>query len=240
MLEAHKLSYQVDGKNLIKDISLQFKPGIIYGILGPNGSGKTTFLKNLAGIWKPNSGKATWNGKNLLDMERREISKIISLVPQYTMVPFEFTVSEMVSMGRYTHGKHDKELFEWAITTVDAWHLKDRRVNQISHGERQRVYIARALVSESPVLLFDEPASSLDIKHQMQIWQLLLKLKEKNRTILVANHDFRAAEQYCDQIALFNQGACLGSDSFQTIMTEHTFDHVFGVTKDAYRQFYSI
>lgn len=179
MLEAHELSYQVNGKHLIKDISLQFSPGIIYGILGPNGSGKTTFLKNLAGIWTPTSGKTTWQGQELLKMERREISKTITLVPQYASVPFEYTVSEIIAMGRYSHGRKNRELFDWALTTVDTWHLKDRRMNEISHGERQRVYIARALVTESPVLLLDEPASSLDIKHQLQIWELLQKLRKK-------------------------------------------------------------
>jgi iron complex transport system ATP-binding protein len=239
MLEAHQLSYQVDGKYLIKDISLTFSPGIIYGILGPNGSGKTTFLKNLAGIWKPTHGRTTWKGKNLHEMERREISKTITLVPQYASVPFEYTVREMILMGRYSHGSHNQELFEWALATVDAWHLKDRRMNRISHGERQRVYIARALVTESPVLIFDEPTSSLDIKHQLQIWQLLLKLKENNRTILVANHDFRTAEHYCDQIVILNEGACLGSDPFHKIMSDHIFEQVFGVSKSAYQEFTS-
>lgn len=239
MLEAQNISYQVNGKHLIKDVTLSFNPGTIYGILGPNGAGKTTFLKNLAGIWRPTSGRTTWHGKDLMEMERREISKVITLVPQYAMVPFEFTVSEIVSMGRYSHGRHDKELFEWALTTVDAWHLKDRRMNQISHGERQRVYIARALVTESPVLLFDEPASSLDIKHQLQIWQLLLTLKDKNRTILIANHDFRTAERYCDQIVVFNEGACLGSDTFSKIMSDDIFTNVFGVSQASYHQFIS-
>ena len=229
MLETKNLSYQVEGKHLIKDISLSFSSGMIYGILGPNGSGKTTFLKTLAGIWKPTSGKTTWLGMPLHEMERREISKVISLVPQYASVPFEFTVSEIILMGRYSHGKEDKELFEWALETVDARHLKDRRMNQISHGERQRVYMARALITESPVLLLDEPASSLDIKHQISIWELLLKLKEKNRTILVSNHDFVAAEHYCDQVMILNEGSCLGCGPFSEMMTESLLYSVFGV-----------
>ncbi len=233
MLETENLSYQVDGKHLIKDISLKFPPGIIYGILGPNGAGKTTFLKNLAGIWKPTSGRTTWQGHPLHEMERRETSKIITLVPQYATVPFEFTVSEIILMGRYSHGRHDQELFEWALSTVDAWHLKNRRMNQISHGERQRVYIARALITESPVLLLDEPASSLDIKHQIQIWELLQKLKEKNRTILVSNHDFAAAEHYCDQIVILNEGSCLGCDTFDNMMSDKILDEVFGVSKNS-------
>jgi iron complex transport system ATP-binding protein len=231
VLEAHKLSYQIDKKYLIKEISLQFTPGIIYGILGPNGSGKTTFLKNLAGIWKPTSGTTTWNSQPLLEMERKDISKIISLVPQYAYVPFEFTVSEIVSMGSYSHGRINKDIFEWVLTTVDVWHLKDRRMNQISHGERQRVFIARSLLTESPILLLDEPASSLDIKHQIQIWELLQRLKEKNRTILVANHDFTAAEHYCDQIVVLNEGRCIGCDTFEKIMTDQIYNEVFGVKR---------
>ena len=201
------------------------------GFDGPNGSGKSTFLKALTGIWPPTSGEVLWKGEKLLEKNRQEISKTISLVPQHSPLPFEFTVTEVVSMGRYAHQDLGSSLVDRALITVDAWHLKERRMNHLSFGERQRVFIARALVTESPILLLDEPASSLDIRHQLEIWQLLHKLKAEGKVVVITTHDLAATKRFCDEIALLSQGKCLAKGPFQKVMTPEILKEVFGVVQ---------
>ena len=237
MLQTHAISYILDNRPLIREISLEFPEGLLYGILGPNGSGKSTFLKTLTGIWSHSSGHVLWQGENLLQKERREISKIMTLVPQNIQVNFEFSVREVVTMGRYPHGRGKKgqgdAVIDWALSIVDACHLRDSFVTQLSHGERQRVYIARALVTESPILLLDEPTANLDIRHQLEIWQLLRELTVQGKLIIVANHDLAATERFCDQVVVFDQGCCLGKGSFAEVVNSPILSKVFGVERGA-------
>lgn len=233
-LKGLELCYSVDGKSLIDHISLEFSAGCLHGILGPNGSGKSTLLKTLAGIWTPTSGSIFWNEKTLLTQDRQSISRTITLVPQNPQIHFDFLVEDIVAMGRYPHDtrfweKTEERLLQDALTIVDAWHLRGRRVNCLSHGERQRVYIARALITESPILLLDEPTASLDIRHQIEIWQLLLRLVEDGKIVIVTTHDLSIAERYCHQVAVLNQGKCIGNGKFSSVMTPTLLKEVFGV-----------
>lgn len=235
-LIARDLCYSIDGKLLIDQISLEFSVGSLYGILGPNGSGKSTFLKTMAGIWKPTCGDVFWNGETLLAKERQLISRTISLVPQNPQIHFDFLVEDVVAMGRYSHDtrywdKTNDDLIQNALTIVDAWHLRGRRANCLSHGERQRVYIARALITESPILLLDEPTASLDIRHQIEIWQLLLRLVKEGKIIIVSSHDLSIAERYCHQVAVLNHGRCIGDGHFTNVMTQKLMKEVFGVVE---------
>lgn len=228
---ADSITYRLHDRDLISNVSLSFNPGILYGILGPNGSGKSTLLKALTGIWKPTSGNVYWQGKDLLKQDRRTISKTVSLVPQHTHVPFDFSVTEMVSMGLYPHGKKPSEnILKPILITVDVWHLRDRLISQLSHGERQRVYIARALMTESPVLLLDEPTASLDIGHQQAIWELLKQLLKQGKVIIVTSHDLGAAERFCDRIAVMHQGSCIAQGIFTEIMHAQLMQLVFNIS----------
>lgn len=233
MLQAESLTYELRGKALIQDINLQFSPGILYGILGPNGSGKSTLLKTLTGIWPSTQGRVLWHGQNLFAQERRQISRTISMVPQNVQMYFDFSVIEAVSMGCYCHGiiskAKEQQMLEEALHSVDIWHLRDRAVAHLSTGERQRVYIARALVTESPILLLDEPTASLDIRHQLDIWQLLRRLLNKNKVIIVTSHDLASTERYCDSIAVLQHGRCVAQGLFSEVMDDRVLCDVFGV-----------
>ena len=233
MLQTKNLTYALKDQYLIQNINLIFHPGKLYVIVGPNGSGKSTFLKVLTGIWKPTAGQVLWNQVDLLSQKRQMISQTISLVPQQQQIHFDFTVNEFVLMGRYTHGrslqKQDFALVQEMLLLVDAKDLQHRKISQLSQGERQRVYIARALATESPILALDEPTSSLDIRHQLEIWNLLLQLRRQNKTLIVAHHDLKATERYADHIAVINQGQCLASGGFQETLTPHLLQEVFGV-----------
>lgn len=233
-LKTHSLSYSINSNFLINDVSLEFTAGQLHGILGPNGSGKSTLLKTISGIWKPTSGNILWNDHSLMAESRQDISRTISLVPQNPQVHFDFSVEDIVAMGRYAHNSRywansQKDLMEHTLKLVDAWHLRARRITCLSQGERQRVYIARALVTEAPILLLDEPTASLDIRHQIEIWQLLQRLAEEGKIVIVSTHDIAIAERYCHQIAVLNQGRCVANGSFQSIITQELLQNVFGV-----------
>lgn len=234
MLNTTFLTYSIDEKKLIKDISLNFSCGILHAVLGPNGSGKSTLLKTLAGIWKPSSGAVIWHNEDLHNKSRREISKIITLVPQNARLHFDFSVEQVVAMGRYPHSRrahspHDQEIIEWALKTVDVWELRRRQVNQLSNGEQQRVYIARALVTESPVMLLDEPTTSLDVRHQLEIMELLKHLTMQGKVIIMTTHDLVMTERFCDHLAVLNKGECIAAGTFSEIVTPTLLAEVFGI-----------
>ncbi len=232
-LKTHKLTYQLKEKKLIDQISLSFEPGFVYGILGPNGSGKSTLLKTMTGIWQPTAGSLEWNGEPLLQKTRIEISRTLSLVPQNPPLHFDFSVEDIVKMGRYSHGrqipKRDEALIQSILKKVDAWHLRKQFLSQLSGGERQRVYIARALVTEAPVLLLDEPTSYLDVRHQLEIWKLLRILAEQGKTVIVAVHDLLAANRFCDYLSILYQGKCVATGSYNTVINSTLLHSIFGI-----------
>jgi iron complex transport system ATP-binding protein len=234
-LVVQELSLTFQGKDLIQKISLNFEPGQVHGVLGPNGSGKSTFLKCMAGIWIPTHGQVLWEGKDLLKQKREEISRAMSLVPQNHQTPFDFSAKEMVAMGRYPYrfeaSSQEKveALIQGALERVDAWHLKDRGINQLSNGERQRVMIARSLVTETPILLLDEPTASLDPYHQISIWRMLKELAQQGKIVIVAVHDLASAERYCDYISLLHQGRCVATDRAHQALQPHLIKQVFNI-----------
>lgn len=235
-LMTNDLCFSLNGKSLLNDISLEFGSGTLQGILGPNGSGKSTFLKVLTGIWKPTSGSILWNGEPLLKKSRQVISRILTLVPQNPQPSFDYLVHDIVAMGRYAYDKKywnaaDETPIVEALKAVDALHLRQRCINHISYGERQRVYIARALVTECPVLLLDEPTASLDVRHQIEIWELLKGIAEKGKIVIATTHDLTVAEKHCNHVAVINQGYCLGHGSFNNMMTPQILQDVFGLAE---------
>lgn len=233
-LVASNLCYSIDNKELLHHVSLELSPGGIHAILGPNGSGKSTLLKVLAGIWKLSAGMVTWDGKPLLTQKRQEISRIISLVPQHPQPSFDFLVEDIVAMGRYPYdtrywqAKND-QIVHHALSCVDVWHLRHRKITHLSYGERQRVYIARAVVTESPVLLLDEPTASLDIRHRLDIWKLLQTLANNGKIVVVTTHDLTVAEHYCHHVIVLNQGRCVDQGPFSSLITPTLLHEVFGI-----------
>jgi len=234
-LKTQQLGYRLGPKKLLEEISLTFAPGKLYGILGPNGSGKSTLLKCLTGIWRPTEGKVLWQNTLLHGLDALEISRTLSLVPQSPSLPFDFSVLDLVSMGRYPYRSSTMpkgrcpEVVEWALTAVDAWHLRKQNVNSLSAGEKQRVYIARTLSTESPVILLDEPTACLDIRHQLQIWQLLRTLVQQGKVIIVTIHDLNATERFCDHVTILNQGRCIANGTFDEVMQPSLLKQVFGI-----------
>ncbi len=231
ILETDTLCYQIDGKPLIHGISLEFQSGKIYGVLGPNGAGKSTLLKLIAGVWTPSAGAVRWNGTDLLLKTRREHSCIISLVPHSPSLHFDFTVREIVAMGRYAaSNRESSRAIDAALERTDLCGLVNRPLTQLSSGERQRVYLARSLATESPVLLLDEPTTNLDVSHRLDIWNILRALREEGKIIVTALHNLAAAERLCDEVVILNKGRCEGRGHCSDILTPKILQDVFGVS----------
>jgi ABC-type cobalamin/Fe3+-siderophores transport system ATPase subunit len=231
MLDICHLTYCITGKQLLKEVTFSLQPGKLYGILGPNGAGKSTLLKSIAGIWKPSDGRVLWKGKNLHQQTRQEISKTVSLVAQSAPIAFDFKVDEFVAMGRYAHGT-DSHLVEESLRAVDAWRLRERLVHTLSGGEKQRVYIARSLATQAPLLLLDEPTTSLDVRHQLDIWHLLQALTKEGQTIAITLHDFTAAKRFCQELIVLHQGCCVAKGEPSAVLSPSLLQHVFAVAYD--------
>ncbi len=205
---------------ILDDVSFCVQAGEVLGVVGPNGSGKTSLLKVLARLLIPQQGRIDLFGQNMAAMAQREVARIIGVVQQDTPQVFPFTVAEAVLMGRFPHRPHDRWAggFRWesradviiaeqAMMMMDILHLVDRAVTDLSGGERQRAMIARALAQTPKVLLLDEPTAFLDLQHQVEIGSVLLRLKEESRvTVVLVSHDLNLVSQYCDRILLLDQG----------------------------------
>jgi iron complex transport system ATP-binding protein len=235
LLKINNLSGGYHKEIIIKDISLDIKKGDFLGIIGPNGSGKTTLLRVISRALPPEKGTVTLLDKDIATMDLKEFCRQVACVPQDTAINFSFTVLEIVLLGRIPHlkrlqleSKLDETIAEESMSMTDTAHLKEKFIDQLSAGERQRVMIAKAL-AQQPVLLFlDEPTSHLDIGHQIQIMDLLKKLNaQQGLTIVMVLHDLNLASQYCNRIVLFNEGGIFKEGSPEEVLTYQNIEKVY-------------
>ena len=236
MLELANIRFEIAKKLILDGISVAFEPNKIHGIIGPNGSGKSTLLKNICRIWEPQSGTIFINNKDYRLISRKELSKIVTLVPQHAQVNFPIPVYDLVAMGRHPHlgrfeglKKKDREIVEWALKQTNIYELKDRNINELSGGEGQLVIIARAFVTEAPVILLDEPTTELDIKHTLAIIQILSRFKEQGKTILVTIHDLNLARKFCDTVSIIHRGKIFFTGLPEAAFSEEHIREVFEV-----------
>ncbi len=227
---------QIGGQWLVRGVSLSVEPGQVTALVGPNGSGKSTLLRLLAGIWRPSEGTALLNGEAIAGMNRRAAARSITLVPQNPHIDIPFTVREVVSMGRYPHlgrfdapGSHDFDATQAALVRADVAHLANRRVNELSGGEFQRVVIARSLATESDVILLDEPTAGLDLNHSLETLEMLHQLAEAGAAIAIALHDLNAASRWADVTALLQDGQLVACGRTSEVLTDERVSPVFGV-----------
>jgi iron complex transport system ATP-binding protein len=215
------------GHDVLDDVSIAVQRGSIVGILGPNGSGKTTLLRLLAGVLVPRSGRVTLDGIDVTHFGRRELARRIAVVPQETHATFDFTVLDIVLMGRYPHlgpfeleGAADLAIARDALAATGTADLADRAFATLSGGEKQRVVIAAALAQGSDVLLLDEPTASLDLGYQLDIAALLARLnRERGATIVVSTHDLNLAASFCTELTLLRRGRLLARGAPTDVLT---------------------
>lgn len=235
VLNMEKVSFRYGDTWVVRDLSFQVRAGEILGVMGPNASGKTTLLRLMDGIILPQKGEVFLNGKDLKRMGRRKIARQIGVVAQENTVLYAFTALEVVLMGRSAHlprmgfeGRKDLEIAIRSLKMTGCAHLSERPVNELSGGERQRVLIARALAQEPRVLLLDEPTVHLDLTHQMEFLDLLVRLHHDERiTIVWVSHDLNLASMICQRLILLKAGRIHALGSPGQVLTESIVAEVF-------------
>ncbi|UFS70944.1 ABC transporter ATP-binding protein [Geomonas sp. RF6] len=242
MLELDGIEFAIDGTKILDGISARFEGGKIHGIIGPNGSGKSTLLKTICRIWEPQSGTISINGRDNRTISRKELSTLVTLVPQNTSIGFPISVFDVVSMGRNPHlqrfegmRQRDREIIERALRQTGIEPLKERNINELSGGEGQLAIIARAIATEAELILLDEPTSELDVRHTLDIFGILDRFREEGKTILVSIHDLNLARKFCDTISILCRGRLFFSGTPEEAFSEENIRQVFEVNVKEYR-----
>jgi iron complex transport system ATP-binding protein len=240
LLRAESVSFGYDGGFTLTDASVAIAAGSLTGLLGPNGCGKTTLLKLLCGALRPRSGRVILGDRALTSLTRRELARHIAVVPQETHPAFDYSVMEMVLMGRHPHlsafqleGPSDLEIARQALDATGTRHLADRGYMTLSGGEKQRVVIASALAQSTEVLLLDEPTASLDLGYQLDIASLLARLnRERNVTMVLATHDLNLAASLCERLVVMRDGRILTAGPTREVLTGETVRQLYNVDAD--------
>lgn len=220
---------------ILNNINLEIKQGEILGILGPNGTGKTTFIKCINNIHKPNEGRILYDGNNIMNLSQLNIAKIIAYVPQYTNNFFPMNVIDIVMMGRMPYVKknysdEDKEIVFSIIKKINLEKFAFRNIKEMSGGERQRVFIARAMAQQPKIIILDEPTSSLDLYNQLFILHTITKLaKENNITIIMTIHDLNLASMFCDNILMLKDAHIFAHGKPESILTAENIYEMYKV-----------
>jgi len=235
LLIADGLSCGYGGDPVIKDVSFSVGEGELVGVVGPNGSGKTTLLRALCGLLDFDSGSVVVRGRDLANMNRRDIARHLSFVPQLMEPTPGFSVEDTVLLGRTPYidrfafeDDKDYKVARWAIGELKIEALADRDVSSLSGGEFQRVAIARALAQEPKILLLDEPTSHLDLRFQMRILRILKKLRE-SRSIIATFHDLNLASHFCRRIILLKKGGVVAEGRPEEVLTRDNIWNAYRV-----------
>lgn len=232
-IQVKNLRFSIDNKEILKDISFDVPKGSFVGIIGPNGSGKSTLLKNIYRLYKPSSGKIILDNKDLFTMKDKECAKEIAVLAQESNSQFDFTVEQIVKMGRYPYksvfedySKDDLKMVSEMLIKVGLDDYSHRSFSNLSGGEKQRALIARALVQNTDFLILDEPTNHLDIGYQIQLMDLVKSMKI---TTLSAIHDMNIASMYCDYLIVMKDGKIKKFGNVEEVITAQTLKKIFGV-----------
>ncbi len=234
--QATNIRFSYGPISILNQMSLEARKGEIIGLVGPNGSGKTTFTRIVAGTLTPRSGTVQVQGIAVSGLKPRDRARLVAVVQQNPAVPPGMTALEVVLMGRNAHlgllqweGSKDIEVCRRVMELTDTWDFAHRLAPSLSGGEMQRVFIARALAQETPLLVLDEPTAHLDISYQAKVFDTIHKIRrETSITVLVAMHDLTLAGQYCDRIAALSQGRVIAFDAPSKVLTSDLIAEVFG------------
>src|SRR5262245_24428308 len=227
-------------RQVLDGVSFDIERGTIVGLLGPNGSGKTTVVRMMAGMLRPDSGRLELDGASVTEMPRRDLARRVALVPQETHSTFDFSVIDMVLMGRYPHlGPFELErpadltIARTALRSTGTEALESRSFATLSGGEKQRVIIAAALAQASDILLLDEPTTALDLGYQFEIAALLKRLnREHGTTMVVSTHDLNLAAALCERVVLLKSGRVIAHGPTADTLTAHNIRLLYDVEAD--------
>ncbi|APF21581.1 ABC transporter ATP-binding protein [Clostridium butyricum] len=244
-LNIEKLCWQAEDKEkyILNNISGRFKEGGFYGILGPNGSGKTSLVRHILRFIDVKHGLICLDNKDIKDYSRKELACSISFVPQNVNIDVSFTVYDIVAMGRNPYMKRfqdlsqkDWDLINHAMEVTNCAYLKDKAFSYLSGGEAQRVLVARAIAQDTKYLILDEPISHLDIRYQVELMETLKKLNEKdNKTIIAILHDLNLSSAYCKEIFLMKDGKVYAEGSVKDVLTEENLKAVYDINFEIHK-----
>lgn len=236
-IEAQNLEITYGDRIIVSGLDVVFPQGHITALLGPNGSGKSTVLRSLARLLPINRGTVYLHGKSIATIPTKKLARQLAMLPQSSEIPPGITVWELISYGRYPHqnllgrlNEEDKEIIKWSIAVTGLEKLAQRQVDQLSGGERQRAWIAMALAQKTSVLLLDEPTTFLDIRHQLDVLNLVRNLnREHHITVGWVLHDLNQAAAYSDNLIMMKNGQILAQGDPKTVMTTNNIKEVFDV-----------
>ncbi|NMB76868.1 MAG: ABC transporter ATP-binding protein [Myxococcales bacterium] len=236
-IAARGLGFSYPETSAVVDLDLEVSRGSFFGLLGPNGAGKSTLISLLSGALRPQRGHLDILGRPLEAWPRAALARQVAVVPQRFEISFPFTVSELVLLGRLPHrpallgdSDEDRAIAERAMLATGVRHLAERRVNELSGGEQKRVLVAKALAQRPTLLLLDEPAAHLDIRHQVALHRLIDEVRRSERlTVVAAMHDLNLAAAFCERVALLQDGRVTASGSIAEVMTYQRLRQTFGI-----------
>ncbi len=236
-----RFSYAPDAPWTLDIPHLDLSGGRLCGIVGANGSGKSTLLKLAAGILPPTEGEARFCGRPLMDWPRRALARHLGYLPQECPMLFDYTVRQILSMGRYAHAAFwgglsaaDYAAIDRALEELQLNELADRPLSRLSGGERRRAWIGAALAQETQWLLLDEPTQSLDIHQAAAVMQMLHARAAAGTNIRVVLHDLNLAARFCDRLLLLHNGAILADGPVHSVLTVENLQHIYGRTIDVF------
>ncbi|WP_353094751.1 ABC transporter ATP-binding protein [Tissierella praeacuta] len=231
-LKVENIDFSYDNKKIIQDISFEVESGEVLGLLGPNGTGKTTLLKCILDLLK-NQGICIVDDINLKSLSLKERAKYISYVPQNIDLVFPISVFEYIKMGRSPYNSKNSNDNEIILGIIEDFQLEEfafKGINQLSGGERQRVMIARAMAQEPRVILLDEPTSNLDMKHQKKTMEILRDIsRKKDISILISIHDLNLASRYCDKFLILKDTKIFSYGDEDKVIDEDIIKNTYGI-----------
>lgn len=235
-LEAKNINIDISGKSIVKDISISASKGEFVGIIGPNGCGKSTFLRSIYRAIKPKSGTICLDGKDISKISFKESAKRVAVVGQFNNVNFDFTIEQMVMMGRTPYkrymdreNKEDYDIVYESLKKVNMEKHSSRSFSTLSGGEKQRVLLARAMAQQAEMLILDEPTNHLDIKYQLQILGIV---KSMGIGVIAALHDLNLAVMYCTKLYILKNGQVIAYGKPEDILTKELIRDVYEVECD--------
>lgn len=243
MLSLHEVSVGYNGQPILHDVSLTIEAGQIVALLGANGAGKSTLLRLMNRTLKPWSGQVKLSGRDIWDLSPIDTARQVALVEQANRLAWPYTVKQILKLGRFPHqgwfapyNSHDLQVVDSLLQQTGLWELQHRQLNTLSGGERQRALIARALAQQPQLLLLDEPASNLDIQHQLKLLEFVRTLSgEQGLAVVVAIHDLALAARYCQRLMVLHRGQLHADGPVEEVLKPDLLAEVFGVQARLYR-----
>ena len=242
-LSAENISFEINGKQILHNVSYAFAEGKRTGIIGSNGAGKSTLLKILCLLTKKFTGMVTIDGEDIKNINRNRLAQMIAILPQEKEVPADVTVRQLTSYGRFPHRsifkinnpKEDRDAIDWALKVTQLNELAERQISTLSGGERQRAWLSMVLAQRPQILLLDEPTTYLDIRHQLEVMKIISEVnRSSSMTIIMVLHDINHARLFTDDVIIIKDRQIFTGGNPKEILTEDVIGKVFGIEADTF------